>query len=223
MWHTGLNMHNVNGLAPWGVEAAEQDAAGLQFDESTDLMLLDWVRVLTRDWPGAAEELRETLGENPGRISRAYREMLSGYSASPREVLKVAAVVPNGHQGLVAANRIPFLSFCAHHFLPFFGSVDIVYEPDTQIVGIGKIPRLVACRARRFQLQELLVKELSEDMMTYAEAKGVYVRSSAQHTCVCYRGPAQTTVVNTATYSLGSLGPPERFEEVRMAMRVPAA
>jgi len=201
-------------------ERRDEANSHVEFDESTDRVLLEWLRVVTRDWPEAARELEGKLGENPGRISRAFHEMLSGYSSTPGEVLTIALEVPaGGHHGLVAANHIQFLSFCAHHFLPFFGCVDVVYEPDSQIVGIGKIPRLVDCRARRFQLQELLVRELSEDMMMYAQAKGVYVRATAQHTCVCYRGPGQAMVVNTATYSLGTLNSPDRFDEIVMAMR----
>jgi len=199
---------------------AEEFGTFVELDEASDRALLGWLRTITPDLPEAAQTLEAALPENPGRISRAFREMLSGYASNPVEVLKMAIEVPaEGHHGLVAAIQIPFLSFCAHHFLPFFGSVDIVYEPGAHIVGIGKIPRLVDCRARRFQLQELLVKELSEDLMTHAQAKGVYVLSLARHTCVCYRGPSQSMVLNKATYSLGTLNSLDRFNEIMVAMR----
>jgi GTP cyclohydrolase IA len=190
------------------------------FDEKTDGKLLEWVQTVTSGWPQASHELAATLSDNPGRISRAFRNLLSGYSTRPEEILKITMETPlDGHHGLVSSDRVPFLSFCAHHFLPFFGWVDIVYEPGAYIIGIGKMPRLVSCRARRFQLQELLVRQIAEDMMEHARAKGVYVRSAAHHCCVCYRGPDFATVKNVTTYSLGSLGHPEREPEILGALQ----
>lgn len=203
-----------------GIELSHPEVA---FDEQTDGKLLEWIEVVTSGWPEASHDLAATLADNPGRISRAFRSMLAGYSIRPEEVLKITMETPlDGHHGLVASNKIPFLSFCAHHFLPFFGWVDIVYEPGAYIIGIGKMPRLVSCRAKRFQLQELLVKQLAEDMMEHARAKGVYVRSIAHHMCVCYRGPDFASVRNVTTYSLGSLGHTEREPEIVFAMQATA-
>ena len=54
-------------------------------------------------------------------------------------------------------------------------------------------------------MQELLVKEICEDMMEHARADGVYVRSVARHMCLCYRGPTMQMTTNAASYSMGSL------------------
>jgi GTP cyclohydrolase I len=203
-----------------GLELAHPEVS---FDQSTDSKLLDWIETVTEDWPEAANDLRSTLSDNPGRISRAYRSLLAGYSMHPKEILKITIETPrDGHHGLVSSDKIPFLSFCAHHFLPFFGQVDIVYEPGTYIIGIGKMPRLVNCRAKRFQLQELLVKQIAEDMMQHAQARGVYVRSAAHHMCVCYRGPDFATVKNVTTYALGTLEQPGRETEIVAAMSASA-
>ena len=159
-------------------------------DRMMDKRLLDWLDGVFADCPQVSAALSSTLQDNPGRISRAYRSLFDGYSMDPAKIVKVALEVPKSdYVGLVSSTRIPFLSFCAHHFLPFIGTVDVVYEPGSSIIGIGKMSRLVDCRAKRFQLQEILVKELCEDMMSFAKAKGAYIRSSARHLCVCYRGP----------------------------------
>jgi GTP cyclohydrolase I len=215
-------MSNDDSWLPFdvGLELPHQEIA---FDRRTDTMLLDWIERVTSGWPEASSDLGRTLSDNPGRISRAYRSLLAGYGVKPHDILKITMDTPHdGHHGLVSSDKIPFLSFCAHHFLPFFGQVDIVYEPGEYIVGIGKMPRLVNCRAKRFQLQELLVKQLAEDMMEHARAKGVYVRSAAHHMCVCYRGPDFATVKNVTTYSLGSLEHPEREPEILAAMQAAA-
>jgi GTP cyclohydrolase IA len=215
-------MNNDDDFLPFGVGLDLQHPE-IAFDQHSDAKLLDWIELVTGGWPEAARDLGNTLVDNPGRISRAYRSLLAGYSVKPHDVLKITMETPHdGHHGLVSSDKIPFLSFCAHHFLPFFGQVDIVYEPGEYIIGIGKMPRLVNCRAKRFQLQELLVKQLAEDMMEHARAKGVYVRSAAHHMCVCYRGPDFATVKNVTTYALGSLEHRERESEILAAMQASA-
>jgi len=215
-------MSNDDDFLPFGV-GLELQHPEVAFDQHSDAKLLDWIELVTDGWPEAARDLGNTLVDNPGRISRAYRSLLAGYSVKPHDILKITMETPHdGHHGLVCSDKIPFLSFCAHHFLPFFGQVDIVYEPGEYIIGIGKMPRLVNCRAKRFQLQELLVKQLAEDMMEHARAKGVYIRSAAHHMCVCYRGPDFATVKNVTTYALGSLEHHEREPEILAAMQASA-
>ena len=188
--------------------------------EFQETKLVEWLREIFPDCDSPSEELAKTLSDNPGRISRAYRALLEGYLTQPKELIKVALEVPNrDHYGLVSSTQIPFLSFCVHHFLPFYGHVDIVYEPGLYIIGIGKMPRLVECHARRFQLQETLVRHLAEDMMNHASAKGVYVKSTAHHLCVCYRGPEMPSIVSHATYALGSLSEAARLQEAISLLR----
>jgi GTP cyclohydrolase I len=62
----------------------------------------------------------------------------------------------------------------------------------------------VKCRARRFQLQEYLVKDIATDLLNYADADAVQVVARARHLCVCYRGPNEPTVSQTTTYGLGN-------------------
>ncbi len=187
-----------------------------------DDKLLEWIQDIFPDCATVSEELDKTLQENPGRISRAYRSLLDGYLTQPETIIKVVLELPNrDHFGLVSSVQIPFLSFCAHHFLPFFGTMDIVYEPGDYIIGIGKVPRLVECRAKRFQLQETLVKYLCEDLMNLAKAKGVYVRSTARHMCVCYRGPEKYLTYNQTTYAMGTLVGPSRLQEILAVLSTP--
>lgn len=167
-------------------------------------LLVRWMEeLLGADHEGVAA-LQRSVDENPTRIDRAYAELLGGYDSDPAAILKPTAVVDrDSYTGTVSTWQVPFLSFCAHHFLPFTGTVDLHYRPGTIIVGIGKIPRLIVCRARRFQLQEYLVRQLAEDMVTHADASAVLVTATARHMCVCHRGPDRATTVQTMSYSLG--------------------
>ena len=59
--------------------------------------------------------------------------------------------------------------------------------------------------ARRFQIQEDLVREVAHEMMNSGHARGVRVRSRAQHLCICSRGPSSQTAMSHTEFSLGSL------------------
>ncbi|HEX5405488.1 MAG TPA: GTP cyclohydrolase I [Pseudonocardiaceae bacterium] len=174
------------------------------FGESS---LLDWVSALHPEQDQIADALKLAIDESPGRISAAYREMLSGYLTTPQTLAKITVDLDEAteHSGTVAALDIPFFSLCIHHFLPFFGTIDMVYQPGRMIVGIGKLPRFAEMRARRFQIQEHLVKDLCDDLMRHVGAKGAFVRATARHLCVCGRGPNKPSVSNVATYGSGTL------------------
>ncbi len=150
------------------------------------------------------------------RIARAYRQLLAGYDKDPAAVLKTTRKVEGVHHGHVTVRDINYFSICAHHFLPFFGHAAISYVPGDRIVGLGKLPRLVQIYSQRFQIQEDLVKEIAEAMMTHGGARGVLVTANGRHMCMCSRGPSDQTAVTDTSYSLGSLQGITRHEDVRV-------
>ena len=89
----------------------------------------------------------------------------------------------------VVMRGIPFWSICAHHMLPFFGTVDIGYEPAETLIGFGSLPRMVADRAARPQLQERMAEELATALWDAAQPRSVAVRIVARHLCVEMRHP----------------------------------
>lgn len=167
--------------------------------------LVNWMRKLLPHCPEAISQLEASVTEDPERIDNSYTELFSGYNVDPATILKPTAIIESGsYPGTVSSWDIPFLSFCAHHFAPFFGTVDVHYVPNKIIIGIGKIPRLVRCRANRFQLQEYLVRDIANDLFNYADADAVEVVAHARHVCVCYRGPNVPTVSQSTVYRLGN-------------------
>ena len=129
----------------------------------------------------------------------------------PRGRLWVACTIvypqiePGEKPGRVEVKEIGFHSLCAHHFLPFYGHVDVAYEPGDRILGLGKLPRLVDVYARRFQIQEDLVREVAGTMMEAGHARGVRVRARAQHLCMCSRGPSSPESITHTEFALGTL------------------
>lgn len=137
------------------------------------------------------------------RIRRGYRELLSGYEIDTSKVLKTTVVVDSSHKGIVRVEAINYYSICAHHFLPFFGKVSIAYVPGDRILGLGKFPRLVQAYARRFQIQEYLVKDIAEEVVSSGGALAAYASSTGRHMCMCSRGPSDDTANTVTTYLAG--------------------
>ena len=168
------------------------------------MKLVEWLAKSVTDDPRALRWFAENGSDE--RIARAYRELLSGYEIEPSSILKTTRMLrPGERPGLVEVKSIAFHSLCAHHFLPFFGHVDVSYEPGDRILGLGKLPRVVDAYARRFQIQEDLVREVAEEMMSSGHARGVRVRSQAQHLCMCGRGPSSQSAVTHTEFALGTL------------------
>ncbi len=168
------------------------------------MTLVDWIAQTVTSDPRALEWFEEEGSDD--RIARAFKELLAGYDIDPSTILKTTRrLAPGESPGLVEVRDITFHSLCAHHFLPFFGQVDLCYEPGESILGLGKLPRLVDAYARRFQIQEDLVRDVAKEMMESGRARGVRVRSRARHLCMCSRGPSNHTSETFTEFALGSL------------------
>ena len=168
------------------------------------MKLSEWLAKSVTDDPRALRWFAEPGSDE--RIARAFKELLAGYEVEPATILKTTRrLAPGERPGLVEVKDIPFHSLCAHHFLPFFGHVDLCYQPGDRILGLGKLPRLVDAYARRFQIQEDLVRDVAREMMESGHARGVRVRSRAQHLCMCSRGPSSQGAITHTEFALGSL------------------
>ena len=168
------------------------------------MKLVDWLAENVTDDPRALRWFNESGSDE--RISRAFRELLSGYEIDPAKILKTTRMLGQDERpGLVEVNDIDFHSICAHHFLPFFGRVDLAYVPGDRILGLGKLPRLVDAYARRFQIQEDLVRDVAHALMDHGRAQGVRVRARGQHLCMCSRGPSSAACITHTEYALGCM------------------
>lgn len=136
--------------------------------------------------PGADFARDNDLAATPARLARALAEMTSGYTEDPAAHLQRTFDVR--HDELVLVRDIPFASLCEHHVLPFAGTVSVAYIPQGRIVGLSKIPRMVAGFARRLQVQERLTTQVAEAMERALGPKGVAVHVRGNHSCMQLRG-----------------------------------
>lgn len=157
---------------------------------------------MSQDAAGHMQQALDALGfqGDPEMSATASRfvAMLGERLPAARPMLSVCASPMPGQ--LVAVRGIPFYSLCAHHLLPFFGTVGIAYRSGERLAGLGALPRAVQWAARRPQLQERVAADLADLLQTQLEAEGLLVRVVARHMCVEMRGaerPAEV-IVETA-------------------------
>jgi GTP cyclohydrolase I len=129
---------------------------------------------------------REGLIDTPKRVMRSYDKLYGGYKMKPEEILKTTFT--QEYNQMVLLKDIEFYSTCEHHMLPFYGKIHVGYIPKNKVVGISKLARLVECFARRLQIQERLVEQISCSIQTILKPKGVMVIAEAQHFCMTSRG-----------------------------------
>jgi GTP cyclohydrolase I len=129
---------------------------------------------------------REGLIDTPKRVAQSYEELFSGIDKNPEEpLLRYFSVDSND---LVMEKNIDFYSMCEHHFLPFFGTIDVAYIPNGKVVGFGDIIKSIEILAKRPQIQERLGSELADVIYKTLDCQGVMVIIKAKHLCMTMRG-----------------------------------
>ncbi|WP_101473993.1 GTP cyclohydrolase I FolE [Fusobacterium sp.] len=129
---------------------------------------------------------REGLINTPERVAQSYSEFFSGIDKDPKDMLQKTILTDK--KDIVIEKNIDFYSMCEHHFLPFFGAVDIAYIPNNKIIGFGHIISALEVLAKRPQLQERLGYQLADALYEALQCEGVMVIVKAKHLCMTMRG-----------------------------------
>lgn len=161
---------------------------------------------------------REGLLETPDRVVRAWDEWFAGYKQDPADILKTfedgAEQDVHKSGSIVLLTNIPVLSHCEHHIVPIVGVAHVAYIPKSRIVGISKLDRLVACFARRLQVQERLTNQVVDAIEDYLQPLGSACIITAKHLCMGTRGVNHPDVATTTSAVRGAfrLNPAAREE-----------
>ena len=159
----------------------------------------------------SVEALLSAIGENPNRqglidtprrVAKAYQELVSGYTADPVSLVN-NAVFDIEYDDMVVVSDIEYYSLCEHHLLPFVGHAHVAYLPNTKVIGLSKIPRIVDMFSRRLQVQERLTRQIAEFLVEVLDPKGVAVVMTAQHMCSMIRGVMKHDANMTTSAMLG--------------------
>jgi GTP cyclohydrolase I len=130
---------------------------------------------------------RDGLLRTPERMEKALRFLTSGYTTDIQKIVN-GALFDVKYDEVVIVRDIEFFSMCEHHMLPFFGKVHVAYLPDSKVIGLSKIPRIVDLFARRLQIQERLTQQIAETIQELLNPRGVGVICEARHFCMMMRG-----------------------------------
>ena len=130
---------------------------------------------------------REGLIRTPERMANALRFLTSGYQVDVNTVINEALFTVD-YSEMVIVKDIDFYSLCEHHLLPFFGRCHIAYIPQTHVIGLSKLPRLVEVFARRLQIQERMTNQIAETIRDAINPLGVAVVCEGTHLCMSMRG-----------------------------------
>lgn len=131
--------------------------------------------------------LHDDLEQTPKRWVRAMTEMTRGYDDDPNKILGTT-FEGGGYDQLVLLKDITFASLCEHHGLPFVGHAHVGYVPQSRVVGLSKLARLVDCFARRFQIQERMTKQIADALEGALAPRATGVMVEATHSCMGVRG-----------------------------------
>ena len=159
----------------------------------------------------------DSLAETPHRIAKMYvHEIFSGldYNNFPK-----ISVIDNkmSVDEMVKVSNIDLTSTCEHHFITIDGLAEVAYIPETKILGLSKINRIVRFFAQRPQVQERLTQQILVAIQTLVETENVAVTIKATHYCVKSRGVMDANS-ETSTTALGGIfktNPQTRAEFLR--------
>ncbi|WP_348788921.1 GTP cyclohydrolase I FolE [Leifsonia sp. NPDC080035] len=151
---------------------------------------------------------RPGLVRTPSRVADAYAEFFAGVGKDAAEELGDPVPLERGSAETVILRDIEFRSVCEHHLLPFLGVAHVAYLPGEEVVGLGRIPRVIETLAARPQLQERLTEQIADTVESGAQARGVLVVLDAAHTCVTTRGARQTNATTVTIAARGAFADP---------------
>lgn len=104
---------------------------------------------------------------------------------------------------MIIVKKIPFVSVCNHHVIPFVGEARIGYVPCKLEAGLSKFGRVVQHFARRLQTQEHMTAEVTDFLQTNLSPLGVAVQLEAEHMCMTVRGVQMPGATTVTTKTLG--------------------
>ena len=146
---------------------------------------------------------REGLKSTPKRLIKAYKEYFKGYSEDPAKILEKTFGDVQGYDDMVIQKNISVQSHCEHHMAPIIGVAHLAYIPNTKVVGLSKLARVVEVFSKRLQTQERLTMQIAKALMEALDAKGVAVSIDATHQCMTTRGIKKEQATTITNYYLG--------------------
>ena len=180
--------------------------------KDTENILKDGENISEKEVEEAFVKIIKWLGENPSReglkstpkrLVKAYKEYFKGYNEDPAKILEKTFGDVQGYDDMVIQKNISVQSHCEHHMAPIIGVAHVAYIPNSKVVGLSKLARVVEVFSKRLQTQERLTMQIAKALMTALNAKGVAVSIDATHQCMTMRGIKKEQARTVTNYYLG--------------------
>lgn len=144
----------------------------------------------------------DSLEDTPKRVAKMFVNELY-WGLDPQRFPK-CTVIDNkmGYDEVVLERNISVMSNCEHHFLPIEGKAHVAYIPNTKVLGLSKMNRIVEYFSRRPQVQERLAEQIYWALVFILETEDVAVVLEGEHFCVKMRG-VEDPDSDTITCKLG--------------------
>lgn len=189
-------------------------------------MIRDHIESILKSIEGPTSTLREGLRDTPDRVERMYKEIFEGYNIDPKIYIDKQFTINEDEEdqledsgsNIVIVKDIEFYSMCEHHMLPFFGKVHIGYLPNSKVIGLSKLARIVNAYAHRLQIQERLTQQICDLVYYQLSCFGAIVTIEAKHLCMIMRGVKNSTS-NTVTTNYIGLSKDIRQDFLRTVLR----
>ncbi len=127
----------------------------------------------------------DDMRETPRRVADMLAEQCTEKDA------EIDVTFQEDHfDGMVVVRDIPFVSWCAHHIVPFSGRAHVGYIPKDKVLGLSKLARLVYSCSVGFTTQERIANDIAERLFKSHDINclGCMVVLEASHGCMNLRG-----------------------------------
>ena len=162
----------------------------------------DFIDELSREFGLDLEDPNFT--DTAQRGARTFTELLDGHiNTQYRAAQLLGAQFPVTHAEMLLERDIHAVGLCPHHLLPIAYTADFAYIPQTSVVGLSKIPRLIKLLAARAIIQEELISEIVDTFTTHVKPLGVACVLHGFHTCMALRGVEAREATTTSSAMRG--------------------
>ena len=142
---------------------------------------------------GVDKDPNVDVEESGLRVAQLMAKWIATRDAKPPKL----SLMPAPNRDVVTLDKLPFYSFCGHHFVPFFGTVSITYVPRAHIAGLGGFVRIIDYFSRRPQFQEILTAQIADAIDEALAPESVRVVVTARQMCLELQGHGHGIEITT--------------------------
>ncbi|SMR63705.1 unnamed protein product [Zymoseptoria tritici ST99CH_3D1] len=152
-------------------------------------------------------EAPETANENFRKLCNAIKTMLECIGEDPnrKDLLETPRRYAQALIDLTSGYKLDTHAIVGEALFrgAYTGMIHIAYIPNSTVIGLSKVPRIVQMYSHRLQIQERLTSQVAYAVQDVVKAKGVAVVMEASHLCMKMRGVEQTDATTVTSCFMG--------------------